>query len=101
MHHSNKCTDVCLVFVKTGVVNLTALCYSTKINMYYLKYKHVIVGIPPPSASELSGLCARLGSFRLLLLESGKTDLNQRVRLNVSQDDVLYALKDFHEEDFD
>ena len=51
-------------------------------------------GIPPPTASEAAAVCAKLGSFRLLLVENSKHDLMQRVRLNVSQDDVSYALKD-------
>ncbi|XP_041360027.1 origin recognition complex subunit 1-like [Gigantopelta aegis] len=51
-------------------------------------------GQEPPSASEMFAMCFRLGSSRLLLVEHGRKDLNMRVRLNVSQDDVLYALKD-------
>ncbi|KAL3870125.1 hypothetical protein ACJMK2_042736 [Sinanodonta woodiana] len=51
-------------------------------------------GIHPPSTSELAEVCARLGSSRLLLLEHGRQDLNMRVRLNVSTDDILYALRD-------
>ena len=53
-------------------------------------------GLQPPTTSEVSAVCARLGSFRLLLLESGRHDLQQRIRLNVSQDDVIYALRDFN-----
>ena len=51
-------------------------------------------GLPPPSASEAASICAKLGSFRLLLTENARTDLSQRVRLNVSQDDVLFALRE-------
>ncbi|XP_013420739.1 origin recognition complex subunit 1 isoform X2 [Lingula anatina] len=50
-------------------------------------------GITPPTASEVASICSRLGSYRLLLVESGRNDLHQRVRLNVSQDDVAYALR--------
>jgi len=39
-------------------------------------------------------MCSRLGSVRLLLVEHGRIDLNMRVRLNVSQDDILYALRE-------
>lgn len=42
----------------------------------------------------MARVCARLGSVRLLLVEHGRNDLQMRVRLNVSQDDVLYALKE-------
>ncbi|WAR24455.1 ORC1-like protein [Mya arenaria] len=51
-------------------------------------------GLHPPSTGELSGMCSRLGSIRLLLVEHGRNDLNMRVRLNVSQDDVMYALRE-------
>lgn len=43
--------------------------------------------------TELSALCYRLGSIRLLLVEPGRLDLSMRVRLNVSQDDIMYALR--------
>ncbi|KAK2145921.1 hypothetical protein LSH36_647g01016 [Paralvinella palmiformis] len=60
--------------------------------------QHVILcrfeGISPPSTSEAAAICSKLGSFKLLLVENARNDLHQRVRLNISQDDVLYALKD-------
>uniref|UniRef100_UPI00398F11C1 origin recognition complex subunit 1 isoform X2 n=1 Tax=Pristiophorus japonicus TaxID=55135 RepID=UPI00398F11C1 len=51
-------------------------------------------GLQPPTMSETMLVCTRLGACRLLLIESSKNDLHLRVRLNVSQDDVLYALKE-------
>ena len=48
----------------------------------------------PPCVSEIAAICGRLGACRLLLLESSNNELAQRIRLNVSQDDVLYALKE-------
>lgn len=51
-------------------------------------------GIAPPSTSAAAAICARLASCRLLLAESGRCDMQQRIRLNVSTDDVNYALKD-------
>ncbi|KAL8597873.1 hypothetical protein ACOMHN_061406 [Nucella lapillus] len=50
-------------------------------------------GVPPPSASELSAICWRLGSSRLLLVEHGRMDMLMRVRLNVSPEDVNCALR--------
>ncbi|XP_062411446.1 origin recognition complex subunit 1 isoform X2 [Sardina pilchardus] len=52
-----------------------------------------VEGLPPVSVSESQAVCQRLGACRLLLLEPSRLDLLLRVRLNVSQDDVLYALK--------
>jgi len=60
-----------------------------------ITYFHVhLSGISPPSTSEAAAICSKLGSFKLLLVENARNDLHQRVRLNISQDDVLYALKD-------
>ncbi|KAF9161751.1 Origin recognition complex, subunit 1 [Actinomortierella ambigua] len=49
--------------------------------------------IEPPTLSDLSAVCASLGASRCLLVESGKQDFYQRVRLNVSEEDVIMALK--------
>lgn len=51
-------------------------------------------GLPPPTFSELFSICSSLGALRILLTEHGRTDLQMRVRLNVSQDDILFALKE-------
>ncbi|GAB1288731.1 Origin recognition complex subunit 1 [Apodemus speciosus] len=51
-------------------------------------------GLPYPTMSETMAVCLRLGSCRILLVESSRNDLLLRVRLNVSQNDVLYALKE-------
>ncbi|KAM9483331.1 origin recognition complex subunit 1 [Clarias gariepinus] len=52
-----------------------------------------VEGLQPVSVSESLAVCQRLGACRLLLLEPSRLDLLLRVRLNLSQDDVLYALK--------
>uniref|UniRef100_A0A672YQP1 Origin recognition complex subunit 1 n=1 Tax=Sphaeramia orbicularis TaxID=375764 RepID=A0A672YQP1_9TELE len=52
-----------------------------------------VEGLQPVSVSEGLSVCQRLGACRLLLLEPSRLGILQRVRLNVSQDDVLYALK--------
>nr|BAE24817.1 unnamed protein product [Mus musculus] len=51
-------------------------------------------GLPYPTMSETMAVCSRLGSCRLLLVEPSRNDLLLRVRLNVSQNDVLFALKE-------
>ncbi|XP_068095075.1 origin recognition complex subunit 1 isoform X2 [Hyperolius riggenbachi] len=53
-----------------------------------------IEGVQPPSMSDAMGVCLRLGASRLLLVESSRNDLHLRVRMNISQDDVMYALKE-------
>lgn len=51
-------------------------------------------GMQSPTVSDILAICARLGACRLLLLESSSKYLHMRVRLNISQDDVMYALND-------
>ncbi|XP_075412158.1 origin recognition complex subunit 1 [Tenrec ecaudatus] len=52
-----------------------------------------VEGLPYPTVSETMAVCARLGSCRLLLVEPSRNDLLLRVRLNVSPNDVVFALK--------
>ena len=54
-----------------------------------------ITGLPRPTATEVSAVCGKLSGFRIVLAEYGRQDLYQRVRLNVSQEDVNFALRDF------
>jgi len=60
--------------------------YKEKLNFF-------ISGYTVPSVTEALGLCARLGSYRLLLTEHSRADVHQRVLLNVSSDEIYYALK--------
>ncbi|RUS20272.1 hypothetical protein BC937DRAFT_95564 [Endogone sp. FLAS-F59071] len=50
-------------------------------------------GVEPPSSGDLAAVCASLGQARCLLVEPGRMDLCQRIRLNVSEEDVTMALK--------
>ncbi|XP_034559175.1 origin recognition complex subunit 1 isoform X2 [Notolabrus celidotus] len=52
-----------------------------------------VEGLQPISVSEGLAVCQRLGACRVLLLEPSRLGVLQRVRLNVSQDDVVFALK--------
>uniref|UniRef100_A0A8D0H865 Origin recognition complex subunit 1 n=1 Tax=Sphenodon punctatus TaxID=8508 RepID=A0A8D0H865_SPHPU len=53
-----------------------------------------IEGLQVPTVSEIVAVSSRLGTCRLLLVESSSKYLHARVRLNVSQEDVMYALKE-------
>ncbi|NXS07706.1 ORC1 protein, partial [Neodrepanis coruscans] len=53
-----------------------------------------IEGIESPTVSEMMAICCRLGACRLLLLEASDKYLHMRVRLNLSQDDVMFALRE-------
>ncbi|XP_019738192.1 origin recognition complex subunit 1 isoform X1 [Hippocampus comes] len=52
-----------------------------------------VEGLQSISVSEVLAVCQRLGACRLLLLETSRLGVLQRIRLNISQDDILYALK--------
>ncbi|NXJ30753.1 ORC1 protein, partial [Dicrurus megarhynchus] len=51
-------------------------------------------GLQSPTVSEIMAICSRLGACRLLLVEASNKYLHMRVRLNLSQDDVMYALRE-------
>ena len=51
---------------------------------------HNIDGIH--SESVLSMICNRLGNSKLLLVESSKSDIHQRMLLNIGMDDLNFAL---------
>ncbi|XP_060629492.2 origin recognition complex subunit 1 [Anolis sagrei] len=53
-----------------------------------------IEGLQTPNLSDIMAIASRLGACRILLSESSHKYLHMRVRLNVSQDDVMYALKE-------
>ena len=55
---------------------------------------HMFLGVAPLTVSQACYVCAKLSGIRLLLTEGGQAGLLQRIRLNVSQDDVLFALRD-------
>ncbi|KAI1236838.1 hypothetical protein IHE44_0015093 [Lamprotornis superbus] len=48
-----------------------------------------VEGLQSPTVSETMAICSRLGACRLLLLEASSKYLHMRVRLNLSQDDVI------------
>ena len=51
-------------------------------------------GICTPRIPILEAICSRLGNSRLLLVEEGRKGLHRRIRLNVNQDDVTFALRE-------
>ncbi|NXQ27943.1 ORC1 protein, partial [Alaudala cheleensis] len=53
-----------------------------------------VEGLQSPTVSEIMAICSRLGACRLLLLEASTKYLHMRVRLNLGQDDVMYALRE-------
>lgn len=50
-------------------------------------------GVEPSYTSEVMSIVNRLASQRLILTEHSRNDLSLRLRLNISTDDVTYALQ--------
>lgn len=59
-----------------------------------LQMLYKMEGLHAATMSELSAICSRLGASRLLLVEGSRRDLHRRIRLNISQDDIIFALRD-------
>ncbi|KAK8782264.1 hypothetical protein V5799_016396 [Amblyomma americanum] len=75
-------------FHRTGVEETTfSKVYNQHITICRLE------GVKPPTFSEVSSISARLSGCRLLLSELSTNDLFHKIQLNVSVDDVNYALK--------
>ncbi|OAD52051.1 Origin recognition complex subunit 1 [Eufriesea mexicana] len=53
-------------------------------------------GIEVPSVTEILAICGRLGANRLLICEHSKNDIYQKILLNVSTDDIHYAIKELN-----
>lgn len=97
---------------------ITALINSTKMERFFMKSiailyqatgleettlnriieQHNIMcrshNIPPLNRTQLLNVCCSLASLKLILLEPSKNIYLQRVRCNMSMDDIDYALKD-------
>ncbi|KZC10501.1 PREDICTED: origin recognition complex subunit 1 [Dufourea novaeangliae] len=51
-------------------------------------------GIEIPTVSETLAICGRLGASRLLICEHSRNDIYQKILLNVSIDDIHYAIQE-------
>lgn len=79
-----------------GTLSKQNLCPFSLFQQIY--HHHVALcrmeGLQSPTVSEMMAICSRLGACRLLLVEASSKYLHTRVRLNLGQDDVMYALKE-------
>jgi hypothetical protein len=53
-----------------------------------------VAGFGKCSMSQVSEVCAQLSAMRLILAEEGHGNIKQRLALNVSIDELHYALED-------
>ncbi|KAM6262059.1 origin recognition complex subunit 1 isoform 2-T2 [Porphyrio hochstetteri] len=75
-------------FCRTGLEEAT---------LQQIYHQHValcrVEGIQCPTVSDIMSVCSRLSACRLLLTDPSTKYLYMRVRLNISQDDLIYALQ--------
>ncbi|KAJ6643974.1 Origin recognition complex subunit 1, partial [Pseudolycoriella hygida] len=50
-------------------------------------------GVTVPDQGIASRICSKLGTSRLLICEHSKASIHQKIMLNVSSDDIYYALR--------
>lgn len=50
-------------------------------------------GVTVPNPGRAIAICSRLGASRLLICENSRNDIYQKILLNISADDVHYALQ--------
>ncbi|XP_044285862.1 origin recognition complex subunit 1 isoform X2 [Varanus komodoensis] len=85
------------IFLKATIAEFRRLGLE-EATVQQIFHQHValcrIEGLQTPTISDIMAISSRLGTCRLLLLESSSKYLHMRIRLNVSQDDVMYALKE-------
>ena len=82
------------VFQKTGIEETTF-----ERGQKLLTELALMEGHRPLTLNETHGILNRLHSMKLVLAEPGKSGrMDMKIRLNVSQDDVLFALKNVPEE---
>ena len=53
-----------------------------------------VSGLSLLSSTQATAICNVLVSMRIVLLEKGRGDINRRVRLNVTKDNIYFALKE-------
>ncbi|XP_062544380.1 origin recognition complex subunit 1 [Armigeres subalbatus] len=61
----------------------------------YTQYESLaaFAGIKVPNPGRAIAICSRLGASRLLICENSRNDIYQKILLNISADDVHYALQ--------
>lgn len=93
------CSEMEKIFLQA----VSAEVRRTSIEEVYFKdaYKQVeslcsFDGIEIPTITEILAVCGRLGSNRLLICEHSRSDIYQKILLNVSTDDIHYATQELN-----
>ncbi|XP_011505075.1 PREDICTED: origin recognition complex subunit 1 isoform X2 [Ceratosolen solmsi marchali] len=90
------CSDMEKIFLRA----VCAEVHRTGVEEVVFKYVYFQLqtlctfdGEKAPNITEALSICARLGSWRLLLCDHSKMDIHQRLLLNVTTDDVHFAIE--------
>ncbi|KAH8284504.1 hypothetical protein KR018_000883 [Drosophila ironensis] len=73
---------------RTGVEETTFMGVFTQVETIA-----AFMGVASPAPGRALRLCAKLGAERLIISEHSRNDLFQKILLNVSPDDIHYALR--------
>lgn len=79
---------VCSEVTRTGVEEV---CF---INVYrQFEFLCSFDGFETPNITQTLDICTKLGDYRLLIYEYSGSNIHQKILLNVSKDDIHYALQ--------
>jgi len=53
----------------------------------------LFLGYETPNITQILDICAKLGDYRLLICEYSGNDIYQKILLNISKDEMHYALQ--------
>ncbi|XP_029036874.1 origin recognition complex subunit 1 isoform X1 [Osmia bicornis bicornis] len=94
--HCSKMEQIFLQAVSAEVTRTSVEEVYFKDAYYQLESLCSFDGIEVPTVTETLAVCSRLGASRLLICEHSKNDIYQKLLLNVSVDDVHYALHELN-----
>lgn len=53
----------------------------------------LLLGYKTPNITQTLDICAKLGDYRLLICEYASNDIHKKILLNISKDELHYALQ--------
>ncbi|XP_055838758.1 origin recognition complex subunit 1 [Episyrphus balteatus] len=91
-----KCSRLEQIFLQAVVAEVTRTgVEETNFMGVYSQIETIsaFMGAPVPTPGLALRICSKLGAERLIICEHSRTDIFQKILLNVSMDDIHYALR--------
>ncbi|XP_055917157.1 origin recognition complex subunit 1 [Eupeodes corollae] len=91
-----KCSRLEQIFLQAVVAEVTRTgVEETNFMGVYSQIETIsaFMGAPIPTPGLALRICSKLGAERLIICEHSRTDIFQKILLNVSMDDIHYALR--------